>query len=394
MPQNIKAMSLFANVGIAETYLSDCGIDIVVANEIDPARSKFYQHLYPETDVITGDIANEEVFAQILESSRRRQVDFVIATPPCQGMSLAGKRDPHDERNQLIFYAIKMIQELKPKYVLLENVPQLLKTEIHVREQTLMIPEYIHQELEHDYNFAEQSLVSAMDYEVPQMRRRNIFLLSRKDLSYVWQMPAPKPQINLRKALYHLPSVDPMLREGMDETLRLFPDFYDKKEQAEAISKYHHPPVHAKKHVIAMMHTPTGETAFHNPVYYPKKDNGDRVNGHYNTYRRFEWDKPARTITQNNGVISSLCCVHPGKCIGRDADGVRIFSDARCLTIYELLIVFSLPTDWNIPEWAEDRLVRQVIGEGIPPMLVKNLALELARGYQLTHNTENRAHQQ
>ena len=80
--------------------------------------------------------------------------------------------------------------------------------------------------------------------------------------------------------------------------------------------------------------------------------------------------------------------------IGRDADGVRIFSDARCLTIYELLIVFSLPTDWNIPEWAEDRLVRQVIGEGIPPMLVKNLALELAHGYQLTHNTENRAHQQ
>jgi len=375
-----RGLSLFANVGIAETFLHECGIDIVVANEIDPVRAQFYQHLYPKTNVITGDIADEKVFSDVLENSRAANVDFIIATPPCQGMSLAGKRDPYDERNQLIFYAIKMIQDLKPKYILLENVPQLLKTQIRVQGKVMIIPEYIKQELGNEYNFAHQSLVSAMDYEVPQMRKRNIFLLSRKDQSYVWQMPTPKPHINLRKALYHLPPVDPLLREGIDETLKLFPDFFDKKEQAEALSKYHHPPVHAKKHVITMMHTPTGETAFNNPVYYPKKDNGERVNGHYNTYRRFEWDKPARTITQNNGVISSLCCVHPGKCIGHDVDGVRIYSDARCLTIYELLIVFSLPTDWNIPDWAEDRLVRQVIGEGIPPMLIKNIALELMHG--------------
>lgn len=126
-----------------------------------------------------------------------------------------------------------------------------------------------------------------------------------------------------------------------------------------------------------MMHTPSGETAFNNEKYYPKKDNGDRVNGHNNTYRRYDWNKPARTITQNNGVISSLCCVHPGRYIGKDSDGYDLYSDARCLTIYELLIVFSLPKDWNIPEWADDRLIRQVIGEGIPPMLVKNIVIEL-----------------
>ena len=56
-----------------------------------------------------------------------------------------------------------------------------------------------------------------------------------------------------------------------------------------------------------------------------------------------------------------------------------LYSDPRCLTIYELLIVFSLPTDWNIPEWADDRLIRNVIGEGIPPKLIRNLVETLIK---------------
>ena len=55
----------------------------------------------------------------------------------------------------------------------------------------------------------------------------------------------------------------------------------------------------------------------------------------------------------------------------------RIYSDARALSIYELLIVSSLPVDWNIPEWASDTLIRQVIGEGIPPLLIKKAVQSL-----------------
>lgn len=372
----LRGLSLFSNVGVAETYLKECGIEIAVANEIDEKRAKFYQHLYPKAKMIVGDITREEIADEVVKTSKNRNVDFLIATPPCQGMSLAGKRDPYDKRNQLIYYAIEIIKKLKPKYILLENVPQLLKTKINVNGEIMMIPDYIKSELRSEYSFAEQSLVSAMDYDVPQMRKRNIFLLSRKDMKYIWQIPKKKKQITLRDAIYDLPSVDPLLKEGIEETLKIFPQFYEKKEAAEKLSKFHHPPVHSKKHVLAMMHTPTGETAFNNEIYYPKKDNGERVNGHYNTYRRYDWDKPARTITQNNGVISSLCCVHPGKKYINDS-GEVLYSEPRCLTLYELFIVFSLPKDWNVPEWADDRLIRQVIGEGIPPMLIKNIVLEL-----------------
>lgn len=374
----LKGLSLFANVGVAETYLSECGINILLANEIDEKRSTFYRHLYPNTDMIVGDITNKAVKEKIIKKAKALNIDFLIATPPCQGMSLAGKMDPADVRNQLISHAIEIIKEIKPRYVLLENVPQLLKTKIKIENKLITIPEYIHKELDKIYYFAQQNLVSAMDYEVPQMRKRNIFLLSRKDMSYIWQVPPPKKKISLKDAIGDLPSLDPLLKEGLEETLKLFPQYLQKKALAEKVSKLHHPPVHAKKHAIAMMHTPTGQTAFDNEIFYPKKDNGERVNGHYNTYRRYEWDKPARTITQNNGVISSLCCVHPGRKIVND-DGIILYSDARCLSIYELLIVFSLPPDWNIPEWAEDTFIRHVIGEGIPPMLVKNLVDELIK---------------
>lgn len=371
----LNGLSLFANVGVAETYLKELGINIVVANEIDFKRAKFYSHLYPDTNMIVGDITNKDIIDKIIEESKKNKVDFVIATPPCQGMSLAGKMDKFDKRNQLIYYAIEIIKKIKPKYILLENVPQLLKTKIKIDDEIISIPEYIHKELDKDYNFANQNLVSAMDYEVPQMRKRNIYLLSRKDMKYVWQIPPKKEKITLKDAIGELPSVDPLLKEGLEETLQIFPNYLLKKELAEKISKYHRPPVHAKKHVIAMMHTPSGCTAFENQIYYPKKDDGSKVNGHYNTYRRFDWNKPARTITQNNGVISSLCCVHPGKPYVENNE--TLYSDPRCLTLYELFIVFSLPKDWNVPEWADDRFIRQVIGEGIPPMLIKNIVQQL-----------------
>ncbi len=377
----LNGLSLFANVGMAETYLKDVGIEIKVANELLQERADFYNHLYPSTTMIVGDITDDSIYSKVIKKAKEQKVNFIIATPPCQGMSLAGKMDKDDIRNQLIYYAVKAIKDIKPKYVLLENVPQQLRTWVNFENERLLIPNYLHKELSKEYNFAKQSLVSARDYGVPQMRKRNIVLLSRKDMKYTWEMPKPLGyEIPLHQALKNVPSLDPELKEGMAETLKLFPDFEKKKAQGLAVSKWHYPPTHSKKLVETMMHTPSGCTAHDNKEFYPKKDDGTRVNGHYNTYRRFSWDKPSRTITQNSAVISSLCCVHPGyKLSDGSAEKDRIYSDARCFSIYELLIVSSLPLNWDIPEWATDKLIRSVIGEGIPPLLVKNIVKELEK---------------
>ena len=109
---------------------------------------------------------------------------------------------------------------------------------------------------------------------------------------------------------------------------------------------------------------------------FPKKKDGSMVGGAPRTYMRMEWDRPAPTITAYNHTISSFQNVHPG----RPTDKPGIYSDARVLTIFELMRVMTLPDDWAIPEWAEPQLIRAVIGEGIPPLLIKKIVAELKLG--------------
>ena len=122
-----------------------------------------------------------------------------------------------------------------------------------------------------------------------------------------------------------------------------------------------------------MLHTSTGNTAFDNEFYYPKKKDGNRVKGYETTYHRLFWDKPSSTITKWNGIMGSQNNVHPGRLWKYDEEGEALYTNPRVLTIYELLIVSSLPTDWNIPDWANEQLIRFVIGEGIPPLMVKKI---------------------
>lgn len=372
----LTGLSLFSNVGMAETYFEKEGIDIVVANELIEKRAKFYRHLYPKTNMICGDITKNNVRSKIIEESINKKVDFIIATPPCQGMSSAGNRNPFDVRNQLIYYAVDVIKKVKPKYIMIENVPELLKTKILYNGEYVLIDKYLKEEL-NEYIFNDNSIICAKDYGVPQLRKRNIYLLVEKKYGFKWAFPKKKKTISLEKAIGHLPSLDPLLREGLQKTLKIFPDYEKKREAGLKCSRWHYPPLHSWKHVNWMMHTPTGNSAIFNKKYFPKKANGERIVAHHNHYRRLAWDKPCRTVTMNNGCISSLCCVHPGRKIGNDSNGYSIYSDARVLTIFELLIVSSLPLNWNIPKWANESLIRHVIGEGIPPKLSQCLVHEL-----------------
>lgn len=375
----LKGLSLFANVGVAEAFFHDIGIDVVLANEIVPDRARFYSCVYPNTEMICGDITDDSIRELIIKKAINKRVDFIIATPPCQGMSKIGSMDPYDARNQLVYYAVDIIKKVKPKFILIENVPQALITKINVNGELMLIPDYLEAELSEKYNINEEQRVKAMDYGVPQMRPRCIFLMSRKDTQIKWEFPCKEEhKVTLEEALKGIPSLDPKLREGYEETLKMFPDFERKRVRGLEFSKWHFPPTHCKRQVEWMMHTPSGTSAIYNDKYYPQKADGTRISAHENQYRRHSWDKPCRTITQNNGVISSLCCVHPGWKYQTDK-GEVLYSDPRVLSIYELLVVSSLPVDWPIPKWAKENLIRHVIGEGIPPLLVKKIMLELIK---------------
>ena len=71
--KKIIGVSLFANVGIAETFFADIDIEIKVANEIDEKRAKLYREIYPETNMISGDITDAKVFKEIVDESRKKR---------------------------------------------------------------------------------------------------------------------------------------------------------------------------------------------------------------------------------------------------------------------------------------------------------------------------------
>ena len=349
---------MFSGGGISETYFDEIGIHIAVANELIPERAKFYQHTHPNTQMICGDISDNNIFNHVMKQSEQKQVRFLLATPPCQGMSTLGRKEyESDNRNSLIKYVIKAIDRLSPDYVLIENVPKFIKL-LYDSDGTTYFsntaksdkPFNIIELLEVLYSSTYQidmKILNAMNYGVPQSRPRVIIKLYKHGLRWPW----PKEEshiVTLREAIGDLPSLE------SGETSNI---------------KWHNALKHNPRHIEALMHTPEGKSAMKNEIYYPKKADGSKVRGFHNTYNRMHWDEPAPARTTNNHIMSGHNNVHPGRLL---PDGT--WSDARVLTLRELIIVSSLPLDCNIPPNYPESKIRAIIGEAIPPLLSKKIA--------------------
>lgn len=376
----MNVLSLFANIGVAEAYLDELGFNVLVANEFDKRRADLYQSIYPSTNMVCGDITDDMVFAKLIKLSKEKNIDLIIATPPCQGMSTAGQQKSDDHRNNLIVHTISAIKKINPKYVLIENVPQFLKTKIKHSGKDITIPELITKQLDKKYNL-NFNVVDSKNYSVPQTRERAIVLLSRKDQKKVWNIPKSDDKIvNMKDVIGDLPSIDPFVKDiDKNEFKKLFPEFEERRKVALKYSKWHNPPTHVWRQVKSMLYTPTGKSAFSNSKsdHKPRKENGDFVKGFLNTYKRQNWDTPGYTVTMDNVKISSQNNVHPGRLIGKDSKGNEIYSDPRTLTLYEIMRVMSIPDNWPIPENASEAFLRRVIGEGVPPLMIKRIFEQL-----------------
>lgn len=426
----MKCLSLFANVGIGETYFKDIGIDVVVANEFLADRAAFYQEMHPESKMICGDITDPAIFDNVIQESRAAGVEFIMATPPCQGMSIAhAKRaTKEDPRNSLIKRVVQATKELKPKYVLVENVvgmasektfiakdeavveveqaaaarlfdslraqgiekwiPDEKRPEVvlvidecteeefvsaTVNKQTNIMP-YVHLNLGDDYDIT-YKVLDAADYNTPHYRKRLITLMSRKDLPQ-WVHPKPNAEhITVRDVIGDFPS----LESEQDSDIKWHSMRHKK---------------HNKHHIKWMQHTPTGATAFNNKIYFPKIIDKETckmrpISGFKTTYKRMDWNRPAPAVTMMNGSINSQNNVHPGR---RDQDG--LYSDARVLTIKELCAIVGLPLDWvDHLEHTQQRenFLRKVLGECFPPMMAKAIVSNMPKEEEMSYGdtTEN-----
>lgn len=336
----MNGVSLFSSAGIAETYFKNAGINIVVASELIPKRCELYSTLYPDAHMVCGDITEEKVFQSVKNHTIEHNCKFLLATPPCQGMSSLGKKDySRDKRNYLIFYAFDLIDQSDFDYILIENVPKYLNLFFPYKGKLFKLIDIVKDKYSSDYKI-DSFILNAKDFGVPQSRPRGFIKLWKKHLK--WPAPVPQPEISLYQAIGHLPS----LESGEDSGI-----------------KWHYAKRFNERYVISLKHTPEGKSALLNPIYYPKTASGLRMKGFHNTFSRMKWNEPAPARTIQSANMGGHNNVHPGRLL---PDGT--FSDARTLTLRELFIVSSLPEDWDLPVNFSETLIRAVVGEAIPPL--------------------------
>ena len=346
MSKKIKAISLFSSAGIGELRLHK-DISVVLANELVEQRARCYSYFYPETEMVCGDITDKDIKKYICKTAEKQKVELLIATPPCQGLSTLGKNKVQcqyedDRRNYLVLEALDIIDECDFTYVLIENVPKFIDMYFPYEGEYMLLGEILQLKYSGKYNI-DIRVLNAKDYGIPQSRPRAIIRMWKKGC--LWGVPKTEEEISRYQAIGHLPSLEP----GQDSGIKWH---YAKKQNDRA--------------VLAMRHTPPGKSALANEVYYPKKEDGTRIKGFHNTFKRMVWDQPCPARTTYNGSISSHNNVHPGRLL---EDGT--YSDPRVLTLLETFIVSSIPEDIDLPGNLSETFIRAIIGEAIPPHLTE-----------------------
>lgn len=353
--KKLNAISLFSSAGIGELLSRNLNINVIAANELLPIRAKCYQHFYPETTMICGDITQPVVKNSIIKIAIDNKVKLLIATPPCQGLSTLGKNKVQDHyekdrRNFLVLEALDIIDNCDFDYILIENVPKFIEMYFPYNDKYMLLEDILKLKYSDIYE-VRINVLNAKDYGICQSRPRAIIRLFKKGLK--WELPKQEPEITLETAIGHLPS----LEAGEDSGI---PWHVAKKENPRA--------------VLAMKHTEPGKSAIANETYYPKKADGTRIKGFHNTYKRMVWDQPCPARTTYSGSMSSHNNVHPGRKL---SDGT--YSDARVLTLLETFIVSSIPQNISFPEGTTDNFIRTIIGEAIPPRLMMRILEEIER---------------
>lgn len=189
----MKVLSLFSGIGAFEKALERLGIEYELVNycEIDKYASKSYSVIHNVSEEKNlGDITKIDI------SSLPKDISLITHGSPCQDFSVAGLNKGGDEdsgtRSSLMYETIKIVKSTKPKYVIWENVKNILsKTHRHNFDNYLKALS--------DLGYLNYwQVLNAMDYGIPQSRERVFVVSINKDVNVDFKFPNP---IKLKKTL-------------------------------------------------------------------------------------------------------------------------------------------------------------------------------------------------
>lgn len=178
----MKVISLFSGCGGLDLGFEQAGFEVPVANEFDSTIYETFKVNHPNTHLVEGDI--RKVNREDIEPYISGDVDGIIGGPPCQSWSEAGAlRGIEDDRGQLFFDYIRILNEFKPKFFLAENVSGMLANRHNEAVKNIF-------KLFEDAGYqVSMTLVNAKDYGVAEERKRVFYIGFRQDLNINFTFP-------------------------------------------------------------------------------------------------------------------------------------------------------------------------------------------------------------
>ncbi len=384
-------ISLFSSAGIGCYGFKLEGFDCVATNELIPRRleiQKFNCKCKYDSGYICGDITNEDIKRQLysqVEFWKRNEnlscVDVVIATPPCQGMSVANHKKGKTEivRNSLVIESIKIIKDLNPRFFVFENVPAFMKTictDIDGNNKT--IAEAIEENLGKLYSYTSR-VINFKNYGACSSRQRTVVIgvsnAYADDVSPLELYPDLMKERTLREVIGGLESLNEFGEIDQDDiyhAFRIYPEHM--REWISGISE--------------------GQSAFDNiddnkkphqvidgKIVINQRKNADK-------YTRQYWDKVGPCIHTRNDQLASQNTIHP--------------SDDRVFSIRELMLMMTVPETFKwvaedigilngLPEKQkraflkkEEIKIRQSLGEAVPTVIFQSIAKKMVQALKCT----------
>lgn len=393
-PYGMKTyVSLFSSAGVGCYGFKEEGYHCVATVELLERRLKIQKYNNKcafGSGYICGDMTLQEtkdaIFDELSYWEKQfsiKDLDVLIATPPCQGMSVANhKKKDELKRNSLVVESIKMTKQIKPKFFVFENVRAFLTsvcTDIDGQDKS--IRESIDLNLTGEYNIL-YKVVNFKDYGNPSSRTRTLVIGVRKDIKDITPydvFPDRKPERTLREVIGDLPSLKEMGEISETDIYHNFRKYAPHMEAWIADLK-------------------EGQSAFDNSdiskiphsvkngvVVYNAQKNGDK-------YTRQYWDKVAPCIHTRNDIMASQNTVHP--------------QDNRVFSIREVMRMMSVPASFQWTDVPFEQLnasplkekqaflkkeemnIRQNLGEAVPTVIFQQIARKVKQALVQSYKSE------
>lgn len=356
-----KVVSLFSGGGGLDLGFQKSGYDIIWAiDNNENAVSTYKENL--GSHIVLGDI--NSIHIEDIPHG-----DVVIGGPPCQSFSLAGKRNVEDERGQLVWRYIHIIEHIRPKAFVFENVTGLLSAKNSEGKKIVELLKEAFRNLGYD---VEMKVLNSADYGIPQRRKRVLIVGLMDGVEFKFPEPTNgvegsglEPYISVEEALGDLPEST----EGINDSVmyKTSPqNDYQRKMRSSQLVTEHFTPTMSELDRYIISHVKPGGNYMDVPKDVPSEriKRLQRDGGHTTCYGRMLPTMPSYTINTYFNRPNVGCNIH--------------YSEDRLITVREALRLQSFPDSYKIVSKSKQGR-NMIVGNAVPPMLAEIIAVELKK---------------